>query len=155
MAHPGTKSEVHKFGKLLKTGSWQMSSPISRSFLSYPPSRPRMLGLELIPLGIQAIYAALTFQAVAFYDPNLTGGSMLNNGSQPCYSFGPRFSSSSSCLLTLQLGAEAESPSTCFFPFFHPWIHGLNPTQVIISGLSSPEVLTDAGLLHYAQAIGL
>ncbi|KAJ7353130.1 hypothetical protein DFH08DRAFT_956212 [Mycena albidolilacea] len=73
-----------------------------------------MLGLELIPLGIQAIYAALTFHAVAFYDPNLTGGSMLNNAGSG----------------------------------------GGEPLNVIISGLSSPEVLTDAGLLHYAQAIG-
>ncbi|KAJ7854731.1 hypothetical protein B0H14DRAFT_756633 [Mycena olivaceomarginata] len=73
-----------------------------------------MLGLELIPLGIQGIYAALTFQAVAFYDPNLTGGFMLNNAGSG----------------------------------------GGEPLNVIISGLSSPEVLTDAGLLHYAQAIG-
>ncbi|KAJ7452045.1 hypothetical protein B0H11DRAFT_2176680 [Mycena galericulata] len=28
------------------------------------------------------------------------------------------------------------------------------PLNVIVSGLSSPEVLTDAGILHYAQAIG-
>ncbi|KAJ7607348.1 hypothetical protein FB45DRAFT_948126 [Roridomyces roridus] len=31
---------------------------------------------------------------------------------------------------------------------------GGEPLNVIISGLSSPAVLTDAGILHYAQAIG-
>ncbi|KAJ7852984.1 hypothetical protein B0H13DRAFT_2206804 [Mycena leptocephala] len=31
---------------------------------------------------------------------------------------------------------------------------GGEPLNVIISGLSSPEVLTDKGILHYAQAIG-
>ncbi|KAJ6554481.1 hypothetical protein B0H19DRAFT_1153717 [Mycena capillaripes] len=31
---------------------------------------------------------------------------------------------------------------------------GGEPLNVIISGLSSPQVLTDTGILHYAQAIG-
>jgi hypothetical protein len=73
-----------------------------------------MLGLELITLGIQAIYTTLTFRGVAFYDPNLTGGSMLDNAGD---GFG-------------------------------------EPLNVIISGLSSPAVLTDEGILHFAQAIG-
>ncbi|KAJ7827890.1 hypothetical protein B0H14DRAFT_3466715 [Mycena olivaceomarginata] len=62
-----------------------------------------MLGLELIPLGIQAIYAALTFQAVAFYNPNLTAlllwSALLELEFMSAYP---------------ELGAEAESPSTSF-----------------------------------------
>ncbi|KAJ7858687.1 hypothetical protein B0H14DRAFT_2577661 [Mycena olivaceomarginata] len=85
-----------------------------------------MLGLELIPLGIQAIYAALTFQAVAFYDPNLTALLLW------------------SALLELEFMSAYPAAGS----------GGGEPLNVIISGLSSPEVLTDAGLLHYAQAIG-
>jgi len=72
-----------------------------------------MLGLQLIPLAIQAISTVLT-PRVAFYDPNKQGGSMLDNAGSG----------------------------------------GGEPLNVIISGLSSPEVLTDEGILHYAQAIG-
>ncbi|KAJ7938463.1 hypothetical protein B0H13DRAFT_2246358 [Mycena leptocephala] len=67
----------------------------------------RMLGLQLIPLVIQAICTAFTAR-VAFYDPGRKGGSMLDNA-----------------------GSGGGEP------------------------LNLPEVLTDKGILHYAQAIGL
>ncbi|KAK7055505.1 hypothetical protein R3P38DRAFT_2847436 [Favolaschia claudopus] len=81
-----------------------------------------MLGLvELLTFAIQTIHATFSFSSspsgppgVAFYDPNLTGGSMLDNAGSG----------------------------------------GGEPLNIIISALSSPEVLTDEGLLHYAQAIG-
>ncbi|CAK5271506.1 unnamed protein product [Mycena citricolor] len=51
---------------------------------------------------------------VAFFDPGLNGGSMLDNAGTG----------------------------------------GGEPLNVIVSGLSTPQVLTDAGFLRYAQAIG-
>jgi len=73
-----------------------------------------MLVFNWIALAIQAVYTAITSNGVAFYDPRLNGGSMLDNAGSG----------------------------------------GGEPLNVIISGLSSPEVLTDTGILHYAQAIG-
>ncbi|KAJ7042953.1 hypothetical protein C8F04DRAFT_1075381 [Mycena alexandri] len=73
-----------------------------------------MLGFQFITLGIQALSTVFTSRAVAFYNPTLNGGSMLDNAG----------------------GGGGE------------------PLNVIISGLSSPSVLTDEGFLHYAQAIG-
>ncbi|KAJ6475223.1 hypothetical protein C8R47DRAFT_1179035 [Mycena vitilis] len=52
-------------------------------------------------------------RAVAFFDPNANGGSMLDDGGG-----------------------------------------GTGTFKVIISGLSSPDVLTDAGFLNFAKAIG-
>lgn len=54
-------------------------------------------------------------QGVAYYNPNVNGGSEIDNA-------------------TGTLG---------------------KPTNVIVSGLSSPHVLTDDGFLNYAQSIGL
>ncbi|KAJ7161049.1 hypothetical protein C8R46DRAFT_1353713 [Mycena filopes] len=73
-----------------------------------------MLALEFIALGLRAISTVFPSRPVAFYNPNLNGGSMLNNAGD---------------------GAG-------------------EPLNVIISALSSPPVLTDEGILHFAQAIG-
>ncbi|KAJ6499435.1 hypothetical protein C8R45DRAFT_115648 [Mycena sanguinolenta] len=63
--------------------------------------------------------APQTKRAVAFANPNLGGGSMLDDAT----------------------GGDSSSDLG-------------EPLNVIISGLSSPAVLTDAGFLNFAQAIG-
>lgn len=67
----------------------------------------------LAPLAL-AIQLPIQSGSVDFYDPNLNGGSMLNNAG----------------------GGLGE------------------PLNVIISGKSSPEVLTNDGIVNYARAIG-
>ncbi|KAJ7054710.1 hypothetical protein C8F01DRAFT_483096 [Mycena amicta] len=85
-----------------------------------------MLAFQFLSLAIQSTFDFLSgttrssgsrvavANSVAFYDPKVNGGSMLDNAGSG----------------------------------------GGEPLNVIISGLSSPEVLTDNGMLHYAQAIG-
>ncbi|CAA7259272.1 unnamed protein product [Cyclocybe aegerita] len=77
-----------------------------------PPVKRSVLGLVAYCLLVAA--DSLQKRAVAFYDPNVGGGSMLNNAGSG----------------------------------------GGEPLNVIVSGLSSSAVLTDAGILNYARAIG-
>lgn len=83
-----------------------------------------------------AIVTGLTLQrrAVDFFDPAQGGGSIFDNatfGGEP-------LNVSLRNLIALRRVANMR-------PLF----------QVIISGLSSPDVLTDDGILNFAQAIGL
>ncbi|KAJ3508886.1 hypothetical protein NLJ89_g5513 [Agrocybe chaxingu] len=77
-----------------------------------PPVNRSVLGL--VAYGLLVAADSLQRRAVTFYDPNVGGGSMLNNAGSG----------------------------------------GGEPLNVIVSGLSSPAVLTDAGILNYARAIG-
>ncbi|KAJ7925154.1 hypothetical protein B0H13DRAFT_2572878 [Mycena leptocephala] len=72
-------------------------------------------------VGLAALTLAVPHnkRAVAFFNPNLNGGSMLDDAS----------------------GGTSSSDLG-------------EPLNVIISGLSSPAVLTDAGFLNFARAIG-
>jgi hypothetical protein len=70
---------------------------------------------------------------VAFFDPNLGGGSMLNRVST---GGGEPLNVSQSVLRSVTT-------------VDHPAL------KVIISGLSSPAVLTDAGFLNYARSLNL
>ncbi|KAJ7271091.1 hypothetical protein C8J57DRAFT_297439 [Mycena rebaudengoi] len=72
--------------------------------------------LQLLLFGIQLVFPSvdISAQSVEFYNPNLHGGSMLNNAGSG----------------------------------------GGEPLNVIISGSSSREILTDSGMLKFAQAVG-
>ncbi|KAF7297338.1 hypothetical protein MIND_00967200 [Mycena indigotica] len=80
-----------------------------------------MLAFKLLSLALQSTSSIFSSKPkaesdleVAYYDPKVNGGSMLDNAGSG----------------------------------------GGEPLNVIISGHSSPEVLTDDGFLNYAQAIG-
>jgi len=69
---------------------------------------------SVLSFAIQLSAAIIKRQGVAYYNPNVNGGSMLDNAGD-----------------------------------------GLGePLNVIVSGLSTPDVLTDDGIVNYARAIG-
>jgi hypothetical protein len=96
------------------------------------------LGMRLITLvtvlalgALSAPATRLSKRAVEFYDPREGGGSQLNHS------------------------ADAGEPLNVLSkPPMLPFVL-LMCAKVIISGLSSPEVLTPTGFLNYARAIGL
>lgn len=104
--------------------------------------------LSISPLTIlgatyASVVAGLTIQrrAVDFFDPAQGGGSIFDNatfGGEP---------------LNVSTSAYSHPTRSPSLPVMVTGISFL--CQVIISGLSSLEVLTDDGVMNYAKAIGL
>jgi hypothetical protein len=90
----------------------------------------------VVALAVQASIAMaspLFERAVDFYDPSARGGSMLDNAGKYSY-----------------------QRIVCILKFLASIGSGVGePLNIIVSGLSSPTVLGDAGFLGFARAIGL
>jgi hypothetical protein len=80
----------------------------------------------MFSLLVAACLTSVAAQAVPYYDPRLTGGSMLTFQNEP-----------------INVGDNNVVLHVCS-PF----------SQIIVSALSSPEALTDRGLYNYGNALG-
>lgn len=92
-------------------------------------------------LGLSVPSNTFVERAVAYYDPNANGGSMLDDAG----SGGGEPLNVSLISLLSHLSLALNCSRVEYSRYF----------QVIISGLSSADVLTDDGMINYARAIGL
>lgn len=113
-----------------------------------------MYALVTLLAALPCVLSLVTRQAgtVDFFNPNDNGGSMLDNGKilQLLLNF---FRD----LFVLVAGDGFGEPLnvSSYLSFLHSTHLTYFDLQVIISGLSSPGVLTEAGFENFANAIGL